>query len=126
MPHRWNGENIPRRMAQVRGELGRTAGNLSVQAHDLKRELLDWRYYVRRHPWVALGMAAALGYLAVPRYGLGRTASAAETPKAGVTGALLGGLVSLFAGPMLRAGASYFLQGLTASRGDFYTTAPRK
>jgi hypothetical protein len=55
---------------EIRAELRRTRGRLIVDATAVAggaRELADWRYYVRRYPWAALGVAGALGYLAIPR-----------------------------------------------------------
>jgi len=34
--------------------------------HNAER-LTDWRYYVRRHPWLAMGAAGMVAFLAVPR-----------------------------------------------------------
>lgn len=31
------------------------------------RDRTDWRYYVKRYPWLAAGIAAAVGFAAVPR-----------------------------------------------------------
>lgn len=56
--------------AEIQAELRRTRGQLMVDASAVAggaRELADWRYYVRRYPWVALGVAGALGYFAIPR-----------------------------------------------------------
>jgi len=38
------------------------------------KELTDWRFYVRRHPWVSVTAAAVIGYVIVP----GRTKSGRE------------------------------------------------
>jgi hypothetical protein len=60
-----NGEigEIQRQMAQIRQELH----------HDVRgavrgaQSLTNWRNLVGRHPWLALGIAVATGYLIVPR-----------------------------------------------------------
>jgi hypothetical protein len=31
------------------------------------RQMFDWREYVRRYPWACMGIAAAVGYLVVPK-----------------------------------------------------------
>lgn len=54
---------IQRRMAQIRRELHEDVRG-AVQG---AQELTDWRSQVRNHPWLALGAAAALGYLIVPK-----------------------------------------------------------
>ncbi len=33
---------------------------------DRARQITDWTWYVRNYPWVCIGAAAAIGYLAVP------------------------------------------------------------
>ena len=42
------------------------------------RSLTDWRSAVANHPWAALGIAAAVGYLAVPYRRSRRSAAAAQ------------------------------------------------
>lgn len=53
---------IRERMAQVRCDMGADV----QQIVDSARTMTDWRYYVEQYPWLCLGAAAALGYLAVP------------------------------------------------------------
>lgn len=55
-------DDIRREMRQVRSDLGEDVKDIVSQA----RTLTDWRTYTRTHPWVCLGCAAAIGYLAVP------------------------------------------------------------
>lgn len=50
-------------MRKIRRELGRDVEELVEHAE----RLMDWRYYVRQHPWAVLGVAAFLGYFLVPR-----------------------------------------------------------
>ncbi len=54
---------IQRRMAQVRHELHEEVREAVKGA----QSLTDWRSQVRNHPWLAMGAAAALGYMIVPR-----------------------------------------------------------
>jgi hypothetical protein len=55
-------ERIRRQMKSIRQELGDDVKGIV----DGARQLSDWRYYVRRHPWLCVGSAFALGVLAVP------------------------------------------------------------
>jgi hypothetical protein len=54
---------IQRRMAQIRHELHDEVR----QAVKGARSFTDWRSLVRRHPWPAVGAAAVVGYLVVPK-----------------------------------------------------------
>jgi hypothetical protein len=51
------------RMAALRHEIISDVEQVSESA----RAMTDWTYYVRRFPWVAVGVAAAAGFLLVPR-----------------------------------------------------------
>ncbi|MEX0703689.1 MAG: hypothetical protein WD069_16450 [Planctomycetales bacterium] len=54
---------IRRRMKVIRGELSGDIEGIAAQA----RDLADWKYHVRRHPWGVMAVVAAAGYLFVPR-----------------------------------------------------------
>src|SRR5436853_6473917 len=54
---------LQQRMAQVRADLQRSTEGLKPKAQALS----DWRYHVRRHPWLAFGAAGVVAFLAVPR-----------------------------------------------------------
>ncbi len=56
-------QQIRRTMAMIRRELNADVDQVEKSA----RTLLDWRYYVNNYPWACVGVAAAVGYLAVPR-----------------------------------------------------------
>jgi hypothetical protein len=58
-------ERIRREMQNVRQEMGHDVHAVVERA----KELSDWRYYVRRHPWMCAGSALALGFLAMPSRG---------------------------------------------------------
>lgn len=62
-PNRDDAEAIRLRMASVRGTLDENVHELVENA----RNLTDWRYYVKAAPWGAVGAAAAIGYMIVPR-----------------------------------------------------------
>lgn len=51
------------RMQAVRGRLDEDAQATKQTVHDLG----DWRSVVRKHPLIAAGLAAAVGYLLVPK-----------------------------------------------------------
>ena len=55
-------DEILERMAMVRQRIDEQSDEVVAQV----TELSDWRSYVRRHPWVWVGAAAALGYVLVP------------------------------------------------------------
>ena len=62
----WHTRNIQEHMAQIRRDVDQAVGEIAVQVQDLKQQLADWRYYVRRYPWIVAAGAAAVGYLIVP------------------------------------------------------------
>jgi hypothetical protein len=66
--------NIQREMAQARRQIHEDVGG----AIDGVQTLTDWRSLVRAHPWLSLGIAAALGYLVVPRRPAAGLAEAVE------------------------------------------------
>ena len=55
-------ENIRRQMQNVRQEMGAEVKDIVHGA----RQLTDWRYHVRTHPWACVAGAFALGFLIVP------------------------------------------------------------
>lgn len=55
-------ENIRRQMQNVRQELGSDVKDIVHGA----RQLADWRYHVRSHPWACVAGAFALGFLVTP------------------------------------------------------------
>ena len=64
------GDEIRERMAAVRQQIHERSDEVETRT----KELSDWRFYVRRHPWASVTSAAVIGYAIVP----GRTKSAAE------------------------------------------------
>lgn len=53
----------------IRREMATIRCDLHDDVHDVvetARDMADWRFYVRRYPWVAAAAAAALGFLIVP------------------------------------------------------------
>lgn len=60
--HSHDGDEILRRMAEIRGNLHHEAEGIAENA----RVMTDWRFYLRSYPWACVGAAAAVGYLMVP------------------------------------------------------------
>jgi hypothetical protein len=110
---------IQQRMAQIRREMHEDVREAVKGA----QSLTDWRSQVRNHPWVALGTAAALGYLIVPkRYPAPAPAVVAVAPAAAVQPiaaapkkkrwGLIGSAVGLLAPIAVRAAQNYAIQYL--------------
>ena len=60
---RQNIDELLARMEAVRGRLDEDAQAAKQSVHDLT----DWRNAVRKNPWVSVALAAAAGFLLVPR-----------------------------------------------------------
>jgi hypothetical protein len=56
-------DEIRRHMAQIRRELHEDVQEVVAGAE----AVADWRRYIRAYPWAAVGAAAAVGYLVVPK-----------------------------------------------------------
>jgi hypothetical protein len=54
---------VVERMAALRRELVHDVEHVAESA----KAMTDWTFYVRRFPWAAVGVAAAAGFLLVPR-----------------------------------------------------------
>jgi hypothetical protein len=112
-----NAADLQRRMAEVREDLERNSARLKENA----QTLADWRYYVRRYPWLVVAAAGAVGFLLVPKRAkpappsvealaqLARERGFVLTDASQRTGpsGLLGGLASIVAKTLLRAGTAY-------------------
>jgi hypothetical protein len=116
--------DIQRRMAQIRHELHQEVQEAVKGA----QSLTDWRSQVRNHPWLALGAAAAVGYLVVPKrrsetpaiasvrppaYGLVAAAPVAPVSQPrGSSWSVLGTAFNLLAPVAVRAAQNYVLHNL--------------
>jgi hypothetical protein len=63
-------EVIRQRMAQLRRDLTCDVQDVSRSVGDIKRtasEMANPLYFIRRFPWVSVGVAVAIGYLLVPK-----------------------------------------------------------
>jgi len=115
-------DEIRRKMAQIRRELHEDVREVVASAE----AVTDWRRYIRMYPWAALGVAAAAGYLIVPKKRRSipkdiathadvaqvrevvEDAKARKKPRKGLIGLALG-----FAAPIaLRAAQGYAVQFL--------------
>jgi hypothetical protein len=56
-------DKIRRHMQSIRREVDADVRGIVQSAH----ELSDWRYYVRRNPWLSVGAAFAVGFMVSPR-----------------------------------------------------------
>lgn len=56
-------DRLRQEMASVRRDLGADIHDVAAHA----RELADWRSYVQKAPWTGMAVAAAIGFVAVPR-----------------------------------------------------------
>jgi hypothetical protein len=110
-------DEIRHRMAQLRSELHHDMRGVVAGAKDAT----DWRSYIRKRPWLAIGVAFAAGYLVVPRRStvVVRTAEpvafepAAQVPmaraKEPARGSTLGWLLRLAAPVLTRVAQGYVL-----------------
>lgn len=56
-------ESVQARMQQLRCEIDGDMEDVAASA----RRMVDWKRYVKTHPWLYLGTAVALGFLIVPK-----------------------------------------------------------
>jgi hypothetical protein len=57
------GDKVRERMQQLRCEIDEDVEDVSASA----RTMLDWKHYVKTHPWMCCIAAVALGFLIVPK-----------------------------------------------------------
>jgi hypothetical protein len=82
-------------MQKVRCEIGRDVKDVSASAHDM----VDWKHYVKAHPWMCLSAAVALGFLIVPKRPKATPAAAATVIEPAATGHVV-----VKSGPTITAG----------------------
>lgn len=107
------------RAKQLRRQMSRIRQNLDddlEQVEKSARTLMNWQYYTDNYPWVCLGVAAALGYIAVPRkleiqapdpktlekLAKKRHLVVEQRPKAEAKGGLVGAAFSFMSGLVLK------------------------
>jgi hypothetical protein len=117
---------IQRQMIEVRSGLRHEAQGIYENA----RVLTDWKHYVRTYPWACVGVAAAVGFLVVPRRLDLITPDAATltrlaeqnrlvvtpNPEAHVRDGLAGRLLSMIAGAAVRGAIGFAAQ----QAGEFF------
>src|SRR5687768_12509570 len=52
---------------EIQDQMKRVRRELSSDLATSARDITDWRGFVRANPWLCLGVAAAIGYLLVPK-----------------------------------------------------------
>jgi hypothetical protein len=119
-------ERIRRQMQHVRQDMGDELKGIVLGA----RQLSDWRYYVKQHPWACLGAAFAVGFALMPGKRtpaqaeidrlLAQLRSSTRTVNAlgsapGASG-LLGRLVALAAPIVIRSATSFVSNQLSGAR----------
>lgn len=56
-------DKIQQRMKSIRKDMKDEVIHVKQSAHTLT----DWHFYIRKYPWACMGIAAAVGYMVVPR-----------------------------------------------------------
>jgi hypothetical protein len=115
---------VVERMAELRRELVHDVEHVAESA----KAMTDWTFYVRRFPWATVGLAAAAGFLLVPRKKTTVTATpeqlaalaqskefvAAATSQLKPPQSVLKGLAATLAAMAARAAVSYVTEQLRA------------
>ena len=76
------GDTVRERMQQLRCEIDEDVEDVSASA----RTMLDWKHYVKAHPWMCFGAAVALGFLIVPKRSRATRPAAATVAESATTG----------------------------------------
>jgi hypothetical protein len=119
---------VVERMASLRREITSDVEQVTEQVTQSARAMTDWTFYVRRFPWAAVGVAAAAGFLLVPRKKTTVTATpeqlaalanskefvAAATQQLKPPESLLKGLAATLAAMAAKAAVSYATEQLRA------------
>ena len=82
MNHRPRSDTVRERMQQLRCEIDEDVEDVSASA----RTMLDWKHYVKAHPWMCFGAAVALGFLIVPKRARATRPAAATVIEPAATG----------------------------------------
>lgn len=125
-------DTVRARMQGIRREIDQDMEDVSASA----RSMVDWKHYVKTHPWVCLGTAAALGFLIVPKRStvirpdlatlteLARTGHLVVTPAPAATRGLFDALLAAIGNIAVRKATEYLgqsaerLLGITGHPGD--------
>jgi hypothetical protein len=116
-------ERIRRQMQAIRQDMGDGVQEVVAGA----RQLSDWRYYVRRHPWACVGGAMALGFMIAPMRRrkkfdvspddlVAQLRAGGAAPAAAVAGGGIAATVAKMAAPIVLRGVSALVARKLASR----------
>ncbi len=110
-------DEIRERMAMIRQRIDEQSDEVVAQVN----ELSDWRSYVRRHPWVSVGAAAALGYVLVPSRAKPATEGATRNTKKHAAAFTTDELRAVLIGAAKRAAKAYASRSLGDVASSFLT-----
>lgn len=115
----YSADELREQMARIRTRARRKASRLGEES----RQFLDWKHYVRLFPWGSLAVAAAVGFLVVPRRArvvrpdpqelaelVRKNQIAISPPPAKRRPGILESLVSTAGSMLVRAAVGYFSQ----------------
>ena len=118
MNHRPRSDIVRERMQQLRHEIDGGMEEVSASA----RTMVDWKHYVKTHPWVCLGAAVALGFLIVPKRSrttradvatlteLTRTGQVVVKPVPTITAGVIDAILATVANIAIQRGTAYLGQ----------------
>ena len=107
-------DEIKEQMAITRRQIHERSDEVVTQT----KELSDWRFYVKRYPWVSVTAAAVIGYAIVP----GRTKTTGGDPDDQGEDSKANVLRSMFAATAKRAAMAHLSRTLGDVFGGFITT----
>jgi len=105
-------DEIQEQMATTRRQIHERSDEVVAQT----QELSDWRFYVKRYPWVSVTAAAVVGYAIVP----GRTKTAGGDPDDQSDESKADVLMSMVAATAKRAAMAHLSRTLGDVFGGFF------
>ncbi len=106
-------DEIQEQMATTRRQIHERSDEVVTQT----KELSDWRFYVKRYPWVSVTTAAVIGYAIVP----GRTKTTGGDPDDQSEDSNTDVLRSMLAATAKRAAMAHLSRTLGGVLGGFFT-----
>ena len=116
------GEEILQRMAKTRLRIDEHADELGAQVSALS----DWRSYVRRHPWLSVSAAAAIGFVIVPSRAKPGTEGFAQSSSERTSSSAAEELRSVLIGAAKKAATSYASKSLSNAMNGLFDFEDRK
>ena len=110
-----SGEEILRRMSTIRAQIDEHVDEVTAQVKDLK----DWRSHVRRHPWLSVSAAAAVGFVVVPSRKQSGKGNSPRTARQRTSVAAAEELRSVFVAAAKKAATAYASKSLGALMNGF-------